>query len=52
MKGSEYVLKYLKEMGVNHAFLITGGSIAPMVDAFDCSKIWNISAQHTNKEQL
>ncbi len=49
MKGSEYVLNSLKRKGVNHVFLITGGSIAPMIDAFDSSK--NLEYICTTNEQ-
>jgi len=49
MKGSEYLLNYLKEKGVNHAFLITGGSIAPTIDSFDSSK--NLEYICTTNEQ-
>lgn len=49
MKASEYILNYLKKQGVNHAFLITGGSIVPMIDAFDNSK--NLEYICTTNEQ-
>jgi len=49
MKGSEYILDYLKKQGIKHAFLITGGSIAPMVDSFDKNK--NLEFICTTHEQ-
>jgi acetolactate synthase-1/2/3 large subunit len=49
MKVSEYVLDYLKKEGVKHAFLITGGSIAPMIDSFDKDK--NLEFICTTHEQ-
>jgi len=33
MKGSEYVAKFLKEIGSDHVFLVQGGACAFMVDA-------------------
>ena len=49
MKLSDYVLKFIKEQGVNHAFLITGGAIMNIVDSFDESK--NIKYICTTQEQ-
>jgi len=49
MKASEYILDYLKEQGVNHVFLITGGSITPMIDSFDKDK--NLEFICTTHEQ-
>lgn len=34
MKVSDFVLNFLSEHGVKHVFLITGGVIVPLVDAF------------------
>jgi acetolactate synthase-1/2/3 large subunit len=49
MKVSDYVLKYLKDLGVNHAFLVTGGALAFLVDAFDKNK--NLEYVCTTQEQ-
>ena len=38
MDISDYLLDYLKEQGVKHAFLISGGSICPTLDKFDKDK--------------
>jgi len=49
MKVSDYVLKYLKDLGVNHAFLVTGGALAFLVDSFDKDK--NLEYICTTQEQ-
>lgn len=49
MKAGEYILKNLKELGVNHAFGITGGSIAPLFDCFEKEK--NLEYICTTQEQ-
>ncbi len=49
MKLSDYVLAYLKEHGVNHAFLITGGAIMNIVNSFDEEK--NLKYICTTQEQ-
>ena len=49
MKVSEYILQYLKDLGVKHAFLVTGGFISPIIDAFD-EKI-NLKYVCTTQEQ-
>ncbi len=49
MKLSDYVLEYLKEIGVKHAFLITGGAIMNIVDSFDENK--NLKYICTTHEQ-
>ncbi|MBU1252209.1 MAG: thiamine pyrophosphate-binding protein [Nanoarchaeota archaeon] len=49
MKTSEYILNHFKEEGVKYAFGITGGVIAPMMDAFDPSK--NLELICTAQEQ-
>ena len=38
MDVSDYLLDYLKEQGIKHAFLISGGSICPTLDKFDKNK--------------
>ncbi|MDP3966119.1 MAG: thiamine pyrophosphate-binding protein [archaeon] len=35
MEAAKYIVNHLKEEGVKHAFLINGGVIAPVIDAFD-----------------
>ena len=49
MKVTEYILKHLKNEGVKHVFLVTGGAITPMVDAFDKNK--NLEFICTTQEQ-
>lgn len=49
MKVTEYVLKYLKDKEVKHVFLVTGGVITRMVDAFDEEK--NLKYICTTQEQ-
>lgn len=49
MKLSDYVLQYLKDLGVNHAFLVTGGALAFLVDSFEKTK--NIEYICTTQEQ-
>jgi len=49
MKVSDYVLKYLKDLGVNHVFLVTGGALAFLVDSFDKNK--NLEYVCTAQEQ-
>ena len=34
MKVADYVVDYLEEKGINHAFGVTGGVIVPLVDAY------------------
>ena len=34
MKVADYVVDYLEEKGINHAFGVTGGVIVPIVDAY------------------
>ncbi|MFA6322246.1 MAG: thiamine pyrophosphate-binding protein [Candidatus Buchananbacteria bacterium] len=38
MKVSEYIVKYFEEQKISHAFLIIGGFVAPLVDAFETNK--------------
>lgn len=49
MKLSDYVLKYLKDLGVNHVFLVTGGALTNLVDSFDKDK--NLEYICTTQEQ-
>ncbi len=49
MKLSDYVLDYLKEQGIRHAFLITGGAIMNIVNSFDENK--NLKYICTTQEQ-
>ncbi len=49
MKTTEYILKRIREEGVKHVFLVTGGAIVPMVDAFD--KNTNLEYICTTQEQ-
>jgi acetolactate synthase I/II/III large subunit len=49
MKLSDYLLYYLKEAGVLHAFLITGGAVSNIVNSFDENK--NIKYICTTHEQ-
>jgi len=49
MKVTDYTLEHLKREGVNHAFLVTGGAITPMIDAFDKDK--NLEFICTTQEQ-
>ncbi|MBR9703971.1 thiamine pyrophosphate-binding protein [Candidatus Pacearchaeota archaeon] len=49
MKLSDYVLDYLKKIGIKHAFLITGGAIMNIVNSFDEDK--NLKFICTTQEQ-
>lgn len=49
MKLSDYVLDYLKNSGVRHVFLITGGAIMNLVNSFDENK--NLKYICTTQEQ-
>lgn len=49
MKLSDYVLKYLKDLGVKHVFLVTGGALTNLVDSFDKDK--NLEYICTTQEQ-
>lgn len=49
MKLSDYILDYLKEAGVKHVFLITGGAITNIVNSFDENK--NLKYICTTHEQ-
>lgn len=49
MKTSEYILNYIKEKGIGHVFLVTGGFISPIVDSFD--KGQNLECICTTQEQ-
>lgn len=47
MKVSEFILEFLAAQGVEHVFLVTGGVITPIVDAFRSRKdIRYICCQH------
>ncbi len=49
MKTSDYILNYLKQENVNHAFLVIGGFISPLVNSFDKNK--NLEYICTSQEQ-
>lgn len=49
MKLSDYILDYLKQQNVKHAFLVTGGAIANIVNSFDEDK--NLKFICTTQEQ-
>lgn len=49
MKTTDYILDYLKEIGVNHAFLVTGGFISPLINSFNSKK--NLEYICTGQEQ-
>ena len=49
MKTSDYILDYLKNCGVKHAFLITGGALINIVNSFDENK--NLKYICTTNEQ-
>ncbi|MBR4795308.1 MAG: thiamine pyrophosphate-binding protein, partial [Lachnospiraceae bacterium] len=46
IKLSDYVFKYLEEVGVRHAFTLTGGGIMHLVDSLGRSNIEYVCCHH------
>ena len=46
MKVSDYILGYIADLGVRHAFLVTGGVITPVINSFNETNLEYICTNH------